>query len=549
MISVLGNWLYIAFTTFCLGYGFTKFTSKTLKYTIKRVENVIFIGLIIATVYAQIFSIFYKVGLVANVILVILCITCLIIYRKVILKDIAEYFSNLSIARKLIVVGLIFLWAYFSSKGYMHYDSDLYHAQSIRWIEEYGVVKGLGNLHNRLAYNSSIFAVTALFSMKFLVGQSLHTVCGFMALLLNVVLLDFVKCFKNKKLVMSDWVRIAAFYYLTLIYDEIVSPASDYIIMCTVFYLVLMWLEVEESKEKSIVPYALICVGCVYAVSLKLTAGLILILLIKPAYILIKQKKVKEILLYIFMGCIVILPWLVRNVIISGYLIYPYPQLDLFSFSWKIDPIIAIADAAEIKTWGRGLYNALAVELPIWEWFGNWFSATLSNTEKLIILADITCVIVAVITIIFILIKRKWQYLDWVLVETMAICCYLFWQTSAPLFRYGYAYTLLLIVTTFGFWSEKICCSKVIFYLVMSVCVLKLALWAKAVWNNYSGVDLVWQMNYTQYDVLEYEIEGETFYYPVSGDRIGYDHFPASTTEKNLQFIGEGIKSGFCVMK
>ena len=83
----------------------------------------------------------------------------------------------------------------------------------------------------------------------------------------------------------------------------------------------------------------------------------------------------------------------------------------------------------------------------------------------------------------------------------------------------------------------------------MSVCVLKLALWAKAVWNNYSGVDLVWQMNYTQYDVLEYEIEGETFYYPVSGDRIGYDHFPASTTEKNLQFIGEGIKSGFCVMK
>lgn len=61
----------------------------------------------------------------------------------------------------------------------MHYDSDLYHAQSIRWIEEYGVVPGLGNLHERFAYNSSFFALSALFSMKFLCGTSMHTMSGF----------------------------------------------------------------------------------------------------------------------------------------------------------------------------------------------------------------------------------------------------------------------------------------------------------------------------------------------------------------------------------
>ena len=53
---------------------------------------------------------------------------------------------------KWLAVGTLFLiWIYFTSKGIMHYDSDLYHAQSIRWIEEYGVVKGLGNLQVRFA--------------------------------------------------------------------------------------------------------------------------------------------------------------------------------------------------------------------------------------------------------------------------------------------------------------------------------------------------------------------------------------------------------------
>ena len=192
----------------------------------------------------------------------------------------------------------------------MHYDSDLYHAQSIRWIEEYGVIKGLGNVHNRLAYNSSFFAVSALYSMKFLVGQSLHSINGFMTFLLSISVLDIMDSIKRKRFILSDYIRIATIYYLTVICDEIVSPASDFAIMCTIFYIVIKWVDLLEKKEKDIAPYALLCVGGVYAVSLKLTAGLILILVIKPAYMLIQEKRWKEIALYISMGILVIVPWL-----------------------------------------------------------------------------------------------------------------------------------------------------------------------------------------------------------------------------------------------
>ena len=547
MVSVLVNWAYILFTTFCMGYGFAKIVEKRFDYSIKKIENLLFSGLIIATVYAQIFSIFYKVALEANILLVIICVICLFVYRKDLKQDMRRYWTQRSWIEKLLVCGLIILWAYFTSVGYMHYDSDLYHAQSIRWIEEYGVVKGLGNLHNRLAYNSSIFAVTALYSMKFLLGQSLHTVCGFMALLLNVSVLDILKCIKNKKLEMSDYVRIAALYYLTIIYDEVVSPASDYPIMCTVFFIVLVWAELAERKEKSIVPYALLCVGCVYAISLKLTAGLILVLLIKPAYVLIKQKKVKDIFLYIAMGCIVICPWFIRNVIISGYLIYPFPAVDIFSFEWKIDPLVAAIDAAEIKIWGKGLYNAAALDVPMSVWIGNWFNTMLSTTEKLIILADVVCIFAGVLTIVILLIKRKWEHADWILMEIMTIVCYLFWQTSAPLFRYGYAYTLLLIVLTFGFLQQRIGFSKIVFYLALCGCILKLSLSVKEFMNSGRGVTLIWQMDYSEYEVAEYEIEGETIYYPVSGDRIGYDYFPATTGKKELKFLKGTLESGFYV--
>ena len=43
-------------------------------------------------------------------------------------------------------------------------DSWLYHFQSIRWINEYPVIPGLGNLHGRLAFNQSHFGLLALFN-------------------------------------------------------------------------------------------------------------------------------------------------------------------------------------------------------------------------------------------------------------------------------------------------------------------------------------------------------------------------------------------------
>lgn len=42
------------------------------------------------------------------------------------------------------------------------YDTGLYHAQTVRWLNEHGTPPGLGNLHARLAFNSSWLSFAAL---------------------------------------------------------------------------------------------------------------------------------------------------------------------------------------------------------------------------------------------------------------------------------------------------------------------------------------------------------------------------------------------------
>ena len=558
MLKVLVNWLYIALTTACLGTGIAVLAENKLHYRFKNADSILAMGLISATVYAQIWSLFYKVGILANIVLLILCALSFLYGRKQIAHLIHVQRDKDSILKGIGLGILILIWAYCTSRGYMHYDSDLYHAQSIRWIEEYGIVKGLGNIHVRFAYNSSFFALSALYSMPYMFGQSMHSVNGLIALILNVEALRIVHAWKRKKLLLSDFARVAALFYLTLIYSDIMAPASDYAIMCTVFYIIIKWLSQLEDEQEAdnVTSYALLCVAGVYAVSLKLTAGLILILVLKPAIMLIRQKRWKEIILYLCMGIGVITPWLIRTVWISGYLLYPFPALDIFSVDWKLPAQAAAMDAAEIKTWGRGLNNAALVNMPMTEWFPQWFQTMLPKLGKLFIIADIISIILGVIMLIIALFRRKADKIkDLGLVWVAIAASYLFWQLSAPLLRYGYAYILLLIALTGGMMWTAICIKIQLAdteSMDRILCILLLMLGFVKIWSlggyivTQSNLPYyVAQQNYGSYELGSYEVNGVTFYYPVSGDRVGYDAFPAIPRKVEIEFMGDTLKQGF----
>ena len=55
----------------------------------------------------------------------------------------------------------------------------------------------------------------------------------------------------------------------------------------------------------------------------------------------------------------------------------------------------------------------------------------------------------------------------------------------------------------------------------------------------------VWQQEYGSYALECYEVEGVTFYYPVSGDRTGYDAFPSIPRQIPIAMRGESVAEGF----
>ncbi len=548
MLTVLVNWIYVIIITFGLGYGFSILSGSLLGYRLKGVDSILMAGLGISTVYAQVFSLFDGVGMTANLVLVVACIIVFCVWRKDITAYLQHAVKECKIGRVILIVAIVLLWSYFTSRGYMHYDSDLYHAQSIRWIEEYGVVPGLGNLHERFAYNSSFFAVSALFSMKFLLGESMHAMSGFFALLLSFTALGIGRSWKNKKFSLADFARVGTIYYLITIIDEVVSPASDYSIMCVILFIVVKWLDLLEQKEEKCAPYALLCVLGVYGLTLKLTAGLIVLLTIKPAISLVKNKKYKEIMLYLGMGLMVAIPWFVRTVIISGWLIYPFPSLDLFQFDWEMNATAIEVDAAHITTWGRALYDASLIDLPIWEWFPNWYMTTLSGMEKVLIAGCLVCVIIYIADLIIIILKKQWKRLDVSLVMGAVLGSYLFWQCSAPLIRYGYAYVLLLDCVVAGNLLIQLKWRKIqtaVYFILILYGAYKMFAVGQYISGNYLQECYVWQADYGVYELESYEIEGVTFYYPLQGDRTGYDNFPAAPYKMPLEFRGEGIEDGF----
>lgn len=90
--------------------------------------------------------------------------------------------------------------------------------------------------------------------------------------------------------------------------------------------------------------------------------------------------------LYQALGLLIAFPYLARNVLISGWLFYPFTFLDWFPVDWKISKGYANSDAKEIQAYAREIYNVYHLDQPLKQWLPNWFAAQ-AGFDKLLVLA------------------------------------------------------------------------------------------------------------------------------------------------------------------
>lgn len=534
---------------------------------------ILFLGLSFVTAYAEIWSLFVGVATWADYVLIIFAMAVMLFNSKAI----GKIMTTDSKIKFVVYVGLVLLFAYGTSRGYMHYDTNLYHAQAIRWIEEYGIVPGLANLQSRFGYNSAEFALNALYSWVWYFGQSLHTTAGFFALLSSFLLVDInhiwdKKDAAGKRIInvrLSDYVRIGLLFYLGIIYSEMISPASDYYAQLLIFDIIIMWLDMDAlAKEKPdifsdgrVQEYrALLCILLVYAITIKLSIGLLVLLALIPGLSWIRGKNYMKIAACLVSGLVIAIPYFIRNYIISGWILYPSTIIKIGSPDWQLPKGEAQYDAKEIGMWGRGITRAEEWKnVTAINWIPDWFKG-LDLLEKAWVLGSLVAVITVIVLVIMTHISKKDHKAETVErtlpVMTILSVGTVFWFCSAPLVRYGYAYLIIMPLMTFGSVLDLLAYKnekngmriRNIAFLIMAFGVIVLK--SKGLVSDIirtSGEDYYsMQQDYIDGEAFTYEVDGQTIYVANDAGQIGYYKFPATPNENNnVSLRGNDFSHGF----
>ena len=583
MLSVLLDWLIIAITSYTVGYGFLRLMSICIGREVSAGKNAnvlrLLTGFMLTNVYAEIWSIFSPVNMWAVYILVF--ITLVIAYMCK--QDMAET-VNISKAPKPAViasVAVILLMAYGSSRGYMHYDTTLYHASAIRWIEEYGVVPGLANLQSRYGYNSAEFAHNALYSFKWYTGRSLHCTTGFLAMVSAHLLYD-KELFTGRRTIQSvDFVRIGLLYYLGVLFAQMVSPASDYVANLLIFDILILMLGRVKDRTLPADHYVLISLLAIYGITVKVSlAPMVLICLIPFVYYIIK-KDVRSILFCIVSGLVIAMPYFIRGYILSGWILYPSTLIKLGNPDWQVPIGEAQYDAKEISMWGRGITDATKwSEVTLTNWIPSWFAA-LDTVEKVLITAVIASTVVLVAIEIRLGLSKnrgglqRYNILLELPIAWIMLLGVVTWFVGAPLVRYGLGFVLSFPLLVVGILYElvfrevriaginkdrtgsdrlspgerKEIVGRALFLIIAGVMVLmKVKGLVVDIAGSLDRDCLIWQQDYEDPEAFTYEVNGVTIYVAKNGGGMGYNKFPSSIEVKdNIELRGSELKDGFRV--
>lgn len=514
-------------------------------------------GVVVITVYVQFFSIFAQIGICAHVILLAAALLCGYINRREVCRLWKADRTVMCSWEGFFYCCFILLIAFFTSRGEFHTDTNIYHAASIRIYEEYGMVKGIGNLQLHYAYNSSYLAFASIFSLKWLSGRSLHTTTGFLELAMCLYAFHGLRNFREHGNHVTDMMRVGILLYTLVNVTRSMSPATDYATMFFVLFVITAWCENFFEGDSDITVYALLSVAAVFTATLKFSSCLLALIAVYPAVCLIRNKKWKETGAYIFCSCMMVCPFLIRNYFISGWLLYPFDRIDLFKVVWKIPKEYLLHDAAQIKVWGRCLYDVDKIDLPVSEWLPVWWEHQF-RYEKMFLGAVVLSLVLQTV-MLFVRLLRKQKIRLQLIVLHLAIWANIaVWFYMAPFIRYGLAFLIAVIMIAVGeYLSDK---KSGIYSIVAGGLAFCIIVSVSPYWDQYitdAGVFIkqglrepyyLVQQDYDEADMESCEINGNTVYYSKEGEINSYHVFPGTCYKHMLErstLIGDRIEEGF----
>jgi hypothetical protein len=280
---------------------------------------------------------------------------------------------------------LIVLWLglHLSIPG--HSDSGLYHFQSVRWINEYPIPPGLGNLHTRLAYNQSWFNLVAILNFYPYLNVG-HELSGMMLVLLpTLTILELRLDQLNKGICLTVLIILCLDKELWR-YTSSTPDMAVFSFQVVVFLLLIQLLYVNQDLEQNKEALCDLLLICCALTTIKLSATVFALSAILVALYSCRKfiQKCKQVLLKAAALCSFIFSvHIVKGYILSGYPFFPSSFAGLPKLDWMIPLEVVNMESKIIMNWARQP-GISYTQVPVgWGWVNSWF--TLNFKEKRLI--------------------------------------------------------------------------------------------------------------------------------------------------------------------
>ena len=291
-----------------------------------------------------------------------------------------------------------YIWFAFVSAGGSRemLDTPAYHMATVKWVREFGVVPGLTNLMDRLGANSSWHVFAAFLEPGPLAGKSMHFAGLLVYMILLAICMPGFAAILNKKAGLAEIFQSLGFPVILLGSEWLITSLStDWPMYVIIFLAFLICIKILVKNDSRIVCAQENLGGAVSAlaalsVSIKLMAAPY-VLLPLSAILLIRKRILWNSFKSLLIGFLVVSPFLVRNVILSGYLVYPSVYPDVFRFDWKVPK----DDALGLYNWAKdwAFYSANMIQMDVRPlsqmglfeqinvWYETWVAKNMSGNQ------------------------------------------------------------------------------------------------------------------------------------------------------------------------
>ena len=449
MILVFFIWLVVFVVFFILGFSLVTAINgiagkKWEKINLKP-DEAFFIGFMALSTISGLLSIWTPLSTKILFFIVLLTVLLFLINFRQIKNNFSESVRTISLLSGwemlILLFIIIFILTYTANKITLG-DTESYHAQSIQWVQKYAVVPGLGNIHGRLAFNSMFMVISGLFAfqIKDILIFPLNGIC-YIVLIIKLLFL-----YKKENTPGNRWK--AVFYMLTLLISLLImipdlnSPSADIICATLIIYSFTILMNLgEKGSQLNYFQIILLNLVVLCCITFKISSLFLILLLL----FLLKKDVVKKIWISVAIGILVFSSFLIRNYYLSGYLIYPFPGIDLFNVDWKIPYDDVLSMKLEIESWAKisTLPASDVINMKITQWIIPWFTS-LNFNNKMIVTANI----LSVISIIIMFFKKDFFL---VRIQLIILVNLIFWFLRAPDPRFAYGFLFLGFSLNFAY--------------------------------------------------------------------------------------------------